>query len=310
MEATKERQIITRIAPTPSGYPHLGNAFNFLLTWLTARSNNGKVILRIDDLDQKRMRHEYVEDIFRTLDWLGIDWDEGPQSPDELTNTWSQTHRLDLYHQLIDQLIASGKVYACTCSRNSLSEKGYHNHYPNICYPKQLPLNGNNRALRLYVPEGISIPIPGTVNPQTPVILGNGNIDLYNSMGGFIIRRKDKLPAYQIASLADDIHFGVNTIVRGKGLISSTAAQLYIAEVACNKSFKQTQFIHHTLLIKTTGEKLSKSTGNAAPLSLLEHYITPTKLYHHFAKWLWATDNYQHIISIEDLLAHFTTTKN
>lgn len=288
-----EQQLVTRIAPTPSGYLHLGNAFNFLYTWLIARSAGGKVILRIDDLDQERARPEYIENIFRTLEWLGMDWDEGPQTPDELTNTWSQTHRMDLYHELIDQLITTGQVYACTCSRKSLAELGIDGPYPNICYPEQLPLNTADSALRVYVPDPCIIEF------------NEHKVDLYQAMGGFVVRRKDGIPAYQIASLADDTQFGVNTIVRGIDLLDSTAAQLYLAELTSNKAFEQTGFIHHPLLTDNLGEKLSKTTGNSGNATLEEQFSSPQKVYELCAEWLQLPANNEPLTNINALLHAF-----
>ena len=104
-------ETISRIAPTPSGYLHLGNAFNFLFTWLVCKKLNGKLSLRIDDLDQARMRSEYLEDIFRTIDWLGISIDEGPSGPDDHLSNYSQVHRLALYEEAIQGI----KTYLFPC---------------------------------------------------------------------------------------------------------------------------------------------------------------------------------------------------
>ena len=97
-------QFKTRIAPTPSGLLHEGNGTSFILTYALARAHQGQVVLRIDDLDAERMRLEYLDDIFRTLDWLGIDWDEGPSSVADFQLNWSQHHRLDLYQNILEKL--------------------------------------------------------------------------------------------------------------------------------------------------------------------------------------------------------------
>ena len=94
----------TRIAPTPSGLLHEGNGISFLLTYALARAYEGQILLRIDDLDAERMRLAYLDDIFRTLDWLGIEWDEGPSSVADFQQNWSQHHRLDLYQNALDTL--------------------------------------------------------------------------------------------------------------------------------------------------------------------------------------------------------------
>ena len=96
--------IRTRFAPTPSGYLHWGNALSFVITWLMARQHAGTVRLRIDDLDQSRVRPDFIEDIFRSLEWLGLDYDRGPSGPDDFARNESQVHRIDLYRELLAEL--------------------------------------------------------------------------------------------------------------------------------------------------------------------------------------------------------------
>ncbi len=113
----------TRIAPTPSGYLHAGNGAAFILAWKLAREAGGKILLRIDDLDAERVRPEYVEDIFETLHWLGVEWDEGPRNTDELQSTWSQHLRMARYQELVEQLREGGHLYACSCSRKDKHDR-------------------------------------------------------------------------------------------------------------------------------------------------------------------------------------------
>ena len=110
----------TRIAPTPSGYLHAGNAVNFLLTAELARLHGGSLLLRIDDLDAERARPEYLDDIFHSLEWLGIAWHEGPRDAADFQRNWSQRTRIGRYQVLLDQLRRGGHLYACTCSRKEL----------------------------------------------------------------------------------------------------------------------------------------------------------------------------------------------
>ncbi|QNP52820.1 hypothetical protein H9L05_03570 [Hymenobacter qilianensis] len=109
-----------RLAPTPSGYLHLGNAVNFVLTWLLVRRAGGHLHLRIDDLDRARLRPAYLENIFQTIRWLGLDYDTGPRDAEEFEQAYSQQHHLAEYQAMLDDLRSkSGLVYACTCSRTS-----------------------------------------------------------------------------------------------------------------------------------------------------------------------------------------------
>ncbi len=114
------RGLRTRLAPTPSGFLHVGNALNFLLTEALAKRAGGTILLRIDDLDAERVRPEYVQDIFDSLHWLDISWQEGPRNPAELADRWSQHLRLARYHTLLGQLRELGALYACDCTRQTV----------------------------------------------------------------------------------------------------------------------------------------------------------------------------------------------
>ncbi len=257
----------TRIAPTPSGFLHTGNAFSFLLTAQIAKKNDGKILLRIDDNDSERKRPEYIRDIFDSLEWLGIEWEEGPKDSIDFGNSWSQQHRIPLYHEAIKKLVAKGNVFACACSRKQLQEAGAGGRYPGTCTHKKIPIGTPNTALRLHVPEGTKISF-------TDEHLGQQTIDLDEATGSFTILRRDGLPAYQLVSVVDDLHFGVNYIVRGSDLLSSTAAQLFLAEKLWNNEFWKTKFRHHVLLPDEHGQKLSKSGGALSLKQMRENGMT------------------------------------
>lgn len=242
----------TRIAPTPSGYLHLGNIFSFALAWALARTKNGKVVLRIDDLDTKRFREEYLHDIFDTLHFLGIDCDEGPTDANDFHKNYSQQKYLPLYNTVLHNLAAKGMVYACPCSRTQLAGRMQEGNYPFTCRNKKHPLEMNGAAWRLRIPEE-------TVVRFDDLLLQRCDLLLSEHIPDFIVRRKDGIPAYQVASLCDDLHMGINLIVRGEDLLSSTAAQLYLARVLGATTFSEVQFLHHPVLHDLNGKKLSKS---------------------------------------------------
>jgi glutamyl/glutaminyl-tRNA synthetase len=245
----------TRIAPTPSGYLHLGNALSFALTWALARQQGGVVALRIDDLDNARFRPEYLQDIFDTLHFLGLDYDEGPQDPADFRQHYSQLHRLPLYHGLLDQLVRQGLVYACPCSRTQVAALSAQGLYHGTCRNKQLPLDTPGTAWRLRVPEGTAVRF-------SDLVLGEVAVPLAEVMPDFVVRRKDGVPAYQVASVADDGRMGVNLVVRGQDLLSSTAAQLFLAGLVGEEGFMKARFVHHPLVQENDGGKLSKSQGS------------------------------------------------
>jgi glutamyl-tRNA synthetase len=268
--------IITRIAPTPSGYLHQGNAFNFLLNWLLARSQRGKVLLRIDDLDAPRAKPEFINDVFETLDWLGIDYDIGPIGPDDLAAAWSQSHRLPLYHELLDNLKEHGHLFACECSRKDLADSS--GVYPGTCLHKNIALDTPDVAWRINVEADAVIYFTDCWQGAMQYALGQ-------EMGSFVVRRRDGIPAYQIASLADDVHFGVSAMARGMDLLPSTAGQLYLAQLLGIDSFTQTQFYHHPLIMDNTGQKLSKSAGSVSLNHWRSEGIPAGLLLANFCKW-------------------------
>lgn len=266
--------MLTRIAPTPSGYLHIGNALSFLHTWLLARSQSGRILLRIDDLDNSRSRPEYLDDVFRTLEWLGIDWDMGPTSVSEFEERFSQRHRIPLYEQRYTQLEAAGVLYSCSCSRSQLQQRGLKGRYDGHC--RQQPAGMEGTATRLLVPEQDIC--------FEDLVLGMVCQPLWEEMGDFVVRRRDGIFAYQLASLADDLHFGVDFIVRGQDLLSSTAAQVLLARYLQAEPFLQARFFHHPLIMDTDGvHKLSKSAG-AHSVRSLDTEASPAFVYRLFAR--------------------------
>jgi glutamyl/glutaminyl-tRNA synthetase len=281
--------LLSRIAPTPSGYLHRGNGFSFVLSWLLMRVAGGRLLLRIDDADTSRARPEFIEDIFYSLEWLGLDWDVGPAGPDDFHKNYSQALRFAYYEQLLAALARGGRVYACRCSRSQIKALYADGIYRGSCRSKAYPLAEAEQAWRIRVAEGDScFQEAGT---------GLRCLPLARQMGDFVVRRREGLPAYQLASLADDLFWGVNYIVRGEDLLYSTAAQVFLAQelsgIASDgtlqqqaNAFSKTPFLHHPLLLDEQGQKLSKSAGSTALKSLREAGGTPLPIYAQVADYL------------------------
>ena len=233
-----------RMAPTPSGFLHRGNLLNFYLNWHAARSKGARLLLRIDDLDADRKRPEYVAGIFETLHHAGFDWDIGPGTG--MTDTarcvadfeacWSQHHRIDLYNELLARLRDTGLLFACRKSRKDIAAAGG-------VYPPD------------FREQGLSLD-----NPDVAWRIRTAGLD--PTMQDFVVRRRDGIPAYQVASVADDLHFGVTHIIRGEDLEPSTRAQIWLAGLLGETAFGEIRFLHHPLLRNERGEKLSKSAGD------------------------------------------------
>ena len=245
----------SRIAPTPSGFLHEGNLASFLFTHDLVRRLGGSLSLRIDDLDAERVRPAYVRDLFDQLSWLGITWDEGPRSPDDLQRTWSQSFRLDRYLAMVHQLKDLGLLYACNCSRKRIREAGGGERYPGTCRDLGLPLDSAGVAWRVRLPDPCEVTIPTWPG-------GEVRVDLAGSMGDPVVLQRNGRPSYQIASLTDDLDQRTDLIVRGEDLLGSTACQVHLAEVLGHRSFAQATFIHHPLVRDAQGRKLSKTAGD------------------------------------------------
>ena len=289
---------ISRLAPTPSGYLHFGNAFNFLLTYLLVNFHDGVLHLRIDDLDGPRVDRASVEDIFIQLEWLGIDYHFGPSGPDDLYSRFSQQLRKDRYFYAIEVLQKAGHLFACECSRSKIRNSSASKIYPGTCRNKNLNFLKENQTWRVIVPENTFVYYSTLTNNKK-------EIDLTTGIGDFVIRRRDGLPAYQIASLMDDIEMGVNLIVRGADLISSTGAQLFLAKCLNDSFFPAAHFVHHMLMKNESGKKLSKSSGNHSLKFLRNKYNRPTIVYQQSAEILDLP--FEDIQTLQDLIEVFRT---
>ena len=272
----------SRIAPTPSGFLHAGNGVNFVLTWLVTRSEKGLLRLRIDDLDAPRIDREYIEDVFRTLEWLDIDWDEGPSGPDEHSRLYSQRFRIPRYNELIGQFKERDVLFMCKCSRKEIQEQSKDGQYPGTCRGKDLLIDADT-AIRFMIPS----PCVVRVNDMRA---GTIEIDLYKRMRDPVIRRRDGIPAYHIASIADDIDYGIDLVVRGADLLDSTAVQLYIADAPGTGRFSSTRFYHHPLIHSEDGKKLSKSAGSSSLKSWRERGSKPEAFYLMMSSMLGLTE--------------------
>ena len=231
--------MLTRIAPTPSGFLHEGNLVNFLLVQRLATDVGADIALRIDDMDVFRLRPDYVEDIFRCLEWLGIEWQAGPRDMAEYEAQAPVEDRAERYFERLEDMAKAGlPAFVCACSRRDLGrdarcERG--------CEEKRLKLTQGKTAIRVRVPES---------EPE-----------LRAAMGDFVVWRREDLPAYQLQSLIDDEDLAITHIVRGEDLRDSTVAQRYLAQFIPDSKFLRAEIRHHALVLSTSGEKLSKSQG-------------------------------------------------
>lgn len=236
-----------RFAPSPTGRMHLGNVFSALLSWLSAKSQGGTWLLRIEDIDPQRSKQEYAELIMDDLHWLGLDWDEGP---------YYQSERGDIYEHYLKQLTDNGLTYPCYCTRaDILATQAPHESdgrvvYKGTCRNLTPGVKTGPAAIRMKVPseeKGILSFTDGHYGMQT--------IDLTTHCGDFIVRRKDGAWAYQLAVVVDDALMGINEVVRGCDLLLSSPQQIYLAQ---QLGFAPPHFTHLPLLCNKQGQRLSK----------------------------------------------------
>ena len=236
-----------RFAPSPTGRMHLGNMFSALLSWLSAKSQGGTWLLRIEDIDPQRSKQEYAELIMDDLHWLGLDWDEGP---------YYQSERGDIYEHYLKQLTDNGLTYPCYCTRaDILATQAPHESdgrvvYKGTCRNLAPGVKTGPAAIRMKVPsegKGILSFTDGHYGMQT--------IDLTTHCGDFIVRRKDGAWAYQLAVVVDDALMGINEVVRGCDLLLSSPQQIYLAQ---QLGFAPPHFTHLPLLCNKQGQRLSK----------------------------------------------------
>lgn len=255
-----------RFAPSPTGRMHLGNVFSALLSWLSARAQGGTWLLRIEDIDPQRSRHEYADMLMDDLQWLGLEWDGEP--------CW-QSRRGDIYARYLQQLTDAGLTYPCYCTRaDILATQAPHESDGRVVYKgtcRNLPPGSRKgpAALRMKVPEegrGIVTFTDGHYGTHT--------VDLTTQCGDFIVRRKDGAWAYQLAVVVDDALMGINEVVRGRDLLLSSPQQIYLAQ---QLGFTPPRFTHLPLLCNTAGQRLSKR-DKSLDMGCLRQRFTPNQI--------------------------------
>ncbi len=242
---------VGRFAPTPSGRMHLGNVFAALIAWLSVRSRDGEMVLRMEDLDTQRTSDAYAETLRDDLRWLGLSWDwEQP----------AQSGRSDIYDRYFEMLREKNLLYPCYCTRSQLhSVNAPHRSdgtyvYPGTCRhltSAQMAAFGRNPAWRVCVPD--------EWRQFTDLLQGPYRENLLRDCGDFVVRRADGCYVYQLAVTVDDGLAGVTEVVRGVDLLGSAPRQMYLQELF---GFPSPQYGHVPLLLAPDGRRLSKRDGD------------------------------------------------
>ncbi|MDD6023972.1 MAG: tRNA glutamyl-Q(34) synthetase GluQRS [Oscillospiraceae bacterium] len=285
-----------RFAPSPSGRMHLGNVFSAMLAWLSAKSQGGEILLRIEDLDPSRSKTEYAEAIMDDFRWLGLLWDRRAEN---------QSCRGQVYREALRLLEEKGLVYPCYCSRDQLhAASAPHASDGRLIYagtcrsltPEQRAEKAKQPALRLILPH--------REIRFTDGLQGDYAMVLDEDMGDIIVRRADDVAAYQLAVVLDDGTEGVTEVVRGRDLLSSTPVQLYIYELL---GLKAPKFYHVPMLLAPDGRRLSKRDGDL-DLGVLREKMKPEEILGMLANWAGILDHPESV-SAKELASVFSWDK-
>ena len=265
-----------RFAPSPSGRLHLGNLACSLLAWLSAKSQGGSIVLRIEDLDAERCPRIYAQQLEQDLAWLGLFWDEGGSSGGP-NGPYYQSECGDIYTASYKKLQEKGLVYPCFCSRAQLhAASAPHTSDGNVIYPgtcrdltpEQIAEKSKTKApaYRVRVPDEVIRFTDGCMGPHSE--------NLLRDCGDFYLRRGDGVFAYQLAVVADDIAGGVNQVVRGRDLLSSTPRQLYLYRLL---DAPPPRYFHVPLLTAPDGRRLYKRDEDL-DMGILREKYSPQEL--------------------------------
>ncbi len=252
-------QVVTRFAPSPTGYLHVGGARTAIFNWLWAKRNGGKFILRIEDTDQKRNTPTAMRQVMEDLRWLGIDWDEGPQTGGP-NGPYLQSQRRDIYDKYVKKLLDEKKAYYCfdtpqelqTMRKHAIAQKkGFT--YPR---PQSLPdakdvekarVQGRPATVRFAVPQAEPIVVQDVVRGEVTFAAGE--------IGDFIIQKSDGFPTYNFACVVDDELMGITHVIRGQEHLMNTPAQQAMQQAL---GFRRPVYAHMSVTVSQGGGKLSK----------------------------------------------------
>ncbi len=267
----EQKTVRGRFAPSPSGRMHLGNLWSALLAWLSARSQGGEMVLRLEDLDPDRCTRAWCDQVMRDLEWLGLTWDNEPVYQSERTAVYAEA-----FHALEER----GLIYPCYCTRaERLAASAPHRSDGQTIY--------DGRCSRLTEAEREAL--SQTRRPAWRVKVGQGPItfcdflygeykeDLKTDCGDFILRRSDGVYAYQLAVVADDAAMGVTQVVRGSDLLSSTPRQIYLQRLL---GLPEPEYGHVPLLLAADGRRLAKRDRDQELGELQSRYTAPELLGH------------------------------
>lgn len=308
------KQVRLRFAPSPTGYLHIGGLRTALYNYLFAKHNKGKFILRIEDTDRSRYVEGAIENLIESLNWAGIEYDEGVFVEDGRIvekgdyGPYTQSKRLDIYRKYVDQLIEEGHAYYCFCSKERLDKvreeqkvKGLIPKYDEFCRSLSLEearkriANGEEYVVRLKLPHNRDIKFHDMVRGD--ISINTEDID------DQVLLKSDGYPTYHMAVVVDDHLMGITHIVRGEEWLSSVPKHVYLYEVF---GWDIPVFVHLPTVLNKDRKKLSKRHGDVAVEDFMAKGYLPEGLINYLALVGWSPEDNQEIFSMEELIEAFS----
>lgn len=283
--------IRVRFAPSPTGHLHIGGARTALFNWLYARNKGGQFILRIEDTDRSRSTDEYIESIIEGMNWLGLDWDEGP---------FRQTDRFDIYRKHAEQFLAEGKAYRCYCTaeeleanRQAAQNTGHTPSYDRRCRKLKEPITDKPYSIRFKMP---------TEGDTVVSDLIHGNVLFENTqLDDLIIVRSDGTPTYNFCVVVDDYEMRITHVVRGDDHLNNTPKQVHIYRAL---GYEVPKFAHLPMILGADKTRLSKRHGATSVLAYREMGYIPEALVNYLVRLGWSHGD-QEVFSQQELIQHF-----
>ena len=272
-----EHPLVGRLAPSPTGAQHVGNARTYLLAWLSIRSRGGRLILRIEDIDSPRIKSWATTEVLDDLRWLGLDWDAGPDVGGPHA-PYVQLQRLERYSAALRQCQAADRIYPCTCTRADIAAAASAPHlgqegpiYPGTCAGR----SASQVAQLGELPYAWRFRSPPETRSFVDRVAGSQHCNLADDLGDFVIGRSDGTPSYQLAVVVDDHEMEVSEVLRGDDLLPSAFRQLALYDFF---GWKPPQFAHVPLVVGPDGRRLAKRHGDTRLSEIRKRHVGPEKL--------------------------------
>jgi glutamyl-tRNA synthetase len=299
--AVSDASVRVRIAPSPTGFAHLGTASTALCNVLFARAHGGTFVLRVDDTDLERNRPEYEQVIYEGLHWLGLEWDEGPDKGGPFA-PYRQSERLDVYKKHAARLLAAGKAYRCFCTPEELDAERKQ------AQAEKRPYKYSRRCLNNPPPGRseftVRFQVPGGEIKFTDMIRGEMSFDS-GLIGDFIVVKSDTYPTYNFASPVDDATMDITHVIRGEEHLSNTPYQLMVIDALGYA--RPRAYAHMPLILAKDGSKMSKRKHPELNLVLYrEQGYLPEALLNYLALLGWNPGTSQEIFSVDELVQAFS----